>query len=103
MKLPPFTIGDVVLIEFDDHSEGEQHIVFEVMGRVLKRDRRSILVGTFLYSGSRDVDENCVVYTILRATIRKLEVLKAVAKKTNDSLQQRVEGVDTTSGSVDQT
>jgi hypothetical protein len=76
MKLPAFAIGDIVLIEFDDHSEGEQHIVFEVAGRVLRRDRRSILVGTFLYYGSREVDENCVVYTILRAAVRKLEVLK---------------------------
>jgi hypothetical protein len=76
MRLPTFAVGDVVLIEFDDHSEGEQHIVFEVAGRVLRRDRRSILVGTFLYYGSREVDDNCVVYTILRAAVRKLEVLK---------------------------
>lgn len=76
MKLPPIQIGDVVSIVFDDHSEGDQHIVFEVFGVVLRKDRKSVLVGSFVYAGSLELDDNCVTYTILRATIQKLEVLR---------------------------
>lgn len=75
-KRTPCNVGDVVAVTFDDHSEGEQHIVFEVFGVVLRKDRRSLLVGSFVYAGSREMDDNCVVYTILRATIQKLEVLR---------------------------
>lgn len=76
MSKPQVKVGDVVAIVFDDHSEGEQHIVFEVFGTVLRKDRRSLLVGSFVYANSSDIDENVVVYTILRATIRQLEVLR---------------------------
>lgn len=72
----PCSLGDVVAVVFDDHSEGEQHIVFEVFGIVLRKDRRSLLIGSFVYAGSSDIDENVVVYTILRAAIRRLEVLR---------------------------
>ena len=72
----PCSLGDVVAVVFDDHSEGEQHIVFEVFGTVLRKDRRSLLIGSFVYAGSSEIDENVVVYTILRAAIRNLEVLR---------------------------
>lgn len=81
MTKPKINIGDVVAITFDDHSEGEQHIVFEVFGVVLKRDRRSILVGSFVYPNSREIDENVVVYTILRATIQRIEILRPSTPK----------------------
>lgn len=76
MMRTPCNLGDVVAVVFDDHSEGEQHIVFEVFGTVLRKDRRSLLIGSFVYAGSNEIDENVVVYTILRAAIRKLEVLR---------------------------
>ena len=79
---PKVTVGDVVAIVFDDHSEGEQHIVFEVFGVVLKRDRRSVLVGSFVYPQSSEIDENVVVYTILRATIQRIEILRPARKST---------------------
>lgn len=69
-------VGDVVAITFDDHSEGEQHIEFEVFGVVFKKDRRSLVIGSFVYPSSRDIDENVVVYTILRAAIRRVEILR---------------------------
>lgn len=85
-KRIPCNIGDVVAIVFDDHSEGEQHIVFEVFGTVLRKDRRSLLIGSFVYAGSSEIDENVVVYTILRAAIRKLEVLRKATPKVTEPL-----------------
>lgn len=70
------SVGDVVRIEFDDHSEGSQHIVFEVFGRVLEKTRRSFVVGSWLYSDSQEIDENSCVWTILRAGIRSVQILK---------------------------
>ena len=68
--------GDVVRIVFEDHSEGEQHIEFSVYGIVIKKDRRAILVGTFVYYPDfSDIDENAVVYTILRKTIKSIDIL----------------------------
>jgi len=77
----PCNLGDVVAVVFDDHSEGEQHIVFEVYGVVLRKDRKSILIGSFVYAGSSDIDENVVVYTILRAAIRQFTVLRKAGSK----------------------
>ena len=77
----PCNLGDVVAVVFDDHSEGEQHIVFEVFGVVLRKDRRSLLIGSFVYAGSGDIDENVVVYTILRAAIRQFTVLRKAGSK----------------------
>lgn len=70
------SVGDVVRVEFDDHSEGSQHIVFEVFGRVLEKTRRSIVVGSWLYADSREIDENSSVWTILRAGIRSVQILQ---------------------------
>ena len=77
----PCSLGDVVAVVFDDHSEGEQHIVFEVYGVVLRKDRKSILIGSFVYAGSSDIDENVVVYTILRAAIRQFTVLRKAGSR----------------------
>lgn len=69
-------LGDVVRIEFDDHSEGSQHIVFEVFGRVLEKTRRSFVVGSWLYADDpKEIDENACVWTILRAGIRSIQIL----------------------------
>ena len=69
-------VGDVVRIEFDDHSEGSQHIVFEVFGRVLEKTRRSFVVGSWLYADCpKEIDENACVWTILRAGIRSIQIL----------------------------
>lgn len=76
-------IGDVVRIIFEDHSEGEQHIEFSVYGIVIKKDRRAILVGTFVYFPDfSDIDENAVVYTILRKTIKSIDVLAPIPPQT---------------------
>jgi len=77
----PCNLGDVVAVVFDDHSEGEQHIVFEVFGVVLRKDRRSLLIGSFVYAQSSDIDENVVVYTILRAAIRQFTVLRRTGSR----------------------
>lgn len=75
-RKPSPSVGDVVSVEFEDHSEGEQHIVFEVFGVVIRKDRKSLVIGSFVYSNSLDIDENVVVYTILRATIKNLQILR---------------------------
>lgn len=69
-------------VVFDDHSEGEQHVVFEVFGRVLRKDRRSFVIACWKYADS-DVDEedrNMTVYTILRAAVKFIDIL--VPKET---------------------
>jgi len=71
-----------VRVVFDDHSEGEQHVVFEVFGRVLRKDRRSFVIACWKYADS-DVDEedrNMTVYTILRAAVKFIDIL--VPKET---------------------
>jgi|694.fasta_scaffold00823_24 hypothetical protein len=68
-------LGDVVRVVFDDHSEGEQHIVFEVFGRVLRKDRRSLVIACWKYADNNDQDENMTAYTILRAAVKSLEIL----------------------------
>ena len=77
----PCDLGDVVAVVFDDHSEGQEHIVFEVFGTVLRKDRKSLLIGSFVYAASSDIDENVVVYTILRAAIRQFTVLRKAGSK----------------------
>ena len=77
----PCDLGDVVAVVFDDHSEGQEHIVFEVFGTVLRKDRKSLLIGSFVYAASSDIDENVVVYTILRAAIRQFTVLRKAGSR----------------------
>jgi hypothetical protein len=70
-------LGDVVRVVFDDHAEGENHVVFEAFGRVLRKDRRSLVIACWKYADG-DVDEedrNMTVYTILRAAVKCIEVL----------------------------
>jgi len=73
-------LGDVVRVVFDDHSEGEQHIVFEVFGRVLRKDRRSFVIACWKYADNDDQDENMTAYTILRAAVKFIHIL--VPKET---------------------
>ncbi len=65
-------------VVFDDHSEGEQHIVFEVFGRVLRKDRRSLVIACWKYADNNDQDENMTAYTILRAAVRSIETLAPI-------------------------
>lgn len=62
-------IGDIVRVVFDDHAEVSDHnpepIVFEVFGRILSKNKRSIVLSTWSYSGSSEVDSNTVQYTLL--------------------------------------
>jgi hypothetical protein len=70
-------LGDVVRVVFDDHAVGEQHIVFEVFGRVLRKDRRSLVIACWKYADSdeHEQDANVTAYTILRAAVKSIEVL----------------------------
>lgn len=74
-KPTKFSVGDVVRVVFDDHSEGRQHIVFEAFGRVTAKRKRDVVVAAWKYAESDELDENTVEYTILRAAIRSLDVL----------------------------
>jgi hypothetical protein len=71
-------VGDIVRVVFDDHAEVEpchesDPIVFEVFGRILSSNKRSVNLATWLYaecngdSNIGTIDSNCVVYTILRS------------------------------------
>jgi hypothetical protein len=83
VKTNTFDVGDVVSIVFEDHSEGDQHITFEVFGVVVRKDRKSVVVGSFVYPDCLDQDENTVVYTILRATIQSVNLLRKSNSKPN--------------------
>lgn len=74
-KAAKFNVGDIVRVVFDDHSEGRQHIVFEAFGRVTAKRKRDVVVASWRYAESDELDENTVEYTILRAAIRSLDVL----------------------------
>jgi hypothetical protein len=91
-NIAKFAVGDVVHVVFDDHAEiapghDSGPIIFEIFGRVLSKNRRSVNVATWLYSEcSGTVDDNCVVYTILQSAIIKLhrllpEPIEPYAKK----------------------
>lgn len=81
------SVGDIVRVVFDDHSEGNQHIVFEVFGRIMAKNRRSIIVASWKYDGSNEIDDNSVQYTLLTAAIISMhrllpEPIEPHAKKT---------------------
>lgn len=69
------SVGDVVRVVFDDLGEGRQHIVFEAFVRVTAKRKREVVVASWKYAESDELDENTVEYTILRAAIRSLDVL----------------------------
>jgi hypothetical protein len=66
-------IGDIVEIEFRDHAQGDETIVFCVYGRVLKRTRDDVTVGVWVYSDPKHKslpgDPNIESFSIARAAI----------------------------------
>lgn len=70
------SVGDIVRVVFDDHGEGEGQIVFEYFGRVLKKTRRDLVIGCWLYADDpMELDENSVTYIILRSAIKQIQIL----------------------------
>lgn len=67
-------VGDIVAITFDDHSEGDQHIVFTVYGKVRIKSRRAIVLSAWHYADSDVIDDNVTCFTVIRAAIRKIQV-----------------------------
>lgn len=81
MRLPVVKIGDVVMIEFLDHSEdGYDHALkFTTYGKVLKITKLTITIGAWTYTDPRHAEtlkdfseENEKKYTLVRSTITKL-------------------------------
>jgi len=70
-------VGDVVQVRFLDHAEGASHIFFEIFGRVLRKDRRTLVIACWKYADSNEIDDNTVCYTILRASIRTIDILES--------------------------
>lgn len=75
-KKPNPAIGDLIAITFHDHSEGCQHIVFDVAGWVMQKDRRSIVLASWKYADSNEVDDNVTQWTILRAAIQSIKIVE---------------------------
>jgi hypothetical protein len=75
-KKPNPAIGDLIALRFYDHSEGSQHIVFDVVGWVMQKDRRSIVLASWKYADSNEVDDNVTQWTILRVAIKSITVLQ---------------------------
>lgn len=77
MKANP-KIGQVVEVVFDDHSEGDCVPTFRVFGRVVAKDRKSIVVRTWEHE-TQEPNENDMTYTILRKVIKELWVIERKA------------------------
>jgi len=70
-----------VRVVFLDHVEdGDEPIKFEVFGRVIKKDRTSINVGSWLYiQGDNIIDDpNIKSWCIVNSTIQSISLLTAV-------------------------
>jgi hypothetical protein len=65
--------GDIVEIEFRDHAQGDETIVFCVYGRVIKRTRVDVTIGVWVYADAKYKpaanDPNVDTYTIARDAI----------------------------------
>jgi len=89
------SVGDVIRVVFDDHGEGEGQIVFEYFGRVLKKTRRDLVIGCWLYADDpMEIDENSVTYIILRSAILQIQILTPAevqwqANKTKGKSRQK--------------
>ena len=74
-KKPNPAIGDLIAVTFFDHSEGSAHIVFDVAGWVMQKDRRSIVLASWKYADSNEIDDNVTQWTILRAAIQSIKIV----------------------------
>lgn len=72
-------IGDIVELEFRDHAQGDETIVFCVWGRLVKRTRHDLTVAVWIYSDPKHKykpgDPNVETYTIARDCILSYRVL----------------------------
>lgn len=72
-------IGDIVEIEFRDHAQGDETIVFCVWGRLVKRTRTDLVVAVWDYSTParrRNLsDSNIEKFTIARDAVISYRVL----------------------------
>lgn len=73
-------IGDVVEIEFRDHAQGPETIVFLVWGRLVKRSKTDLVIAVWDYVSppkrrSLANDPNVETYTIARDAVISHRVL----------------------------
>ena len=73
--------GMQVRIEFDDHAEGERCIRFFVYGRVARVSKKEVTIHGWAYRNRRKTaDENVQMWTLARAAIRRIVLLKDVCE-----------------------
>lgn len=72
-------VGDIVEIEFRDHAQGDETIVFCVWGRLVKRTRTDLVVAVWDYSTPARrrnlADCNIEKFTIARDAVISYRVL----------------------------
>ncbi len=65
--------GDIVELEFWDHADGEEPLLFKMWGRYVRGDRLSITLAKWTYSDQKEADrctdDNVEATTILKSTI----------------------------------
>jgi hypothetical protein len=77
MRLPTLAIGDTLEVEFLDHSEGDNEVLFTLYGRLIEKDRTKIVVACWCYADHEEArDDNVTRYTILRSAIKGIWKLK---------------------------
>ena len=77
---PAPTVGDLVRIEILDHAEGDELMMFEVIGRLTKITKRSYTVGCWLHTDPiqkatmSPTNEHC--FTVGRGLVESIKCLK---------------------------
>ena len=73
--------GHIVCVEFADHVEdGSRSMAFMVYGRVSRVTQSVICVDSWCYTDrKKHHDHNCKRWTIVRAAIKKITILKPIA------------------------
>lgn len=72
----PVRVGDVLRVEFWDHTEGEVPCRIEAFGRVRSLNRRAITLASWQVIEPPDTFDSQTLYTILRSAITSTKVLQ---------------------------
>ena len=80
-------LGDILAVEFDDHTEGQSGLCrFVVFGRLVKKTRTMLSVHSWCNADPNEpADENCVQYNISRKSVIRVAVLTEVLQNDKDT------------------
>lgn len=77
--MPQVKKGDIVAVTFLDHvhsCDAHPAVRFTVYGRIIKTDRRSLYIGSWVYTAKgRKCDHNTETFTILKSCVEQIDKL----------------------------